>query len=242
MVSTTLETLPAMDVAGRLPRLRERFATRASTRCSSPACRTSATSRGSPGRPGWCSSPRPTRARHRRPVQGPVRRADRRVRCRRRVGVGTTQRRQSEILREAAAGDPRLGLEAHGVSWAQQRAFGDWFPDARAGRRPSASSRTPDGQGPGRGRAGAGRVRHRRRRARGRPPVAARCAERAGLRAPVGVRDAGAGRERRQLRRDRRVGPERRQAARPAVRPRRSRPTSWSSSTSGASSTGTART
>ncbi len=26
MVSTTLETLPAMDVAGRLPRLRERFA------------------------------------------------------------------------------------------------------------------------------------------------------------------------------------------------------------------------
>ena len=30
----------------------------------------------------------------------------------------------------AAAGIARLGLEAHGVSWAQQRAFGDWFPDA----------------------------------------------------------------------------------------------------------------
>jgi Xaa-Pro aminopeptidase len=34
-------------------------------------------------------------------------------------------------MSEAARGYRRLGLEAHGVTWAQQRAFaGEWFPDA----------------------------------------------------------------------------------------------------------------
>src|SRR2546429_6603417 len=34
-------------------------------------------------------------------------------------------------MSNAARGYQRLGLEAHGVTWAQQRAFaGEWFPDA----------------------------------------------------------------------------------------------------------------
>jgi Xaa-Pro aminopeptidase len=48
-----------------------------------------------------------------------------------RVEVGPTQAEQRKVLTAAAAGVARLGLEAHGVTWAQQRAFaGEWFPDA----------------------------------------------------------------------------------------------------------------
>jgi Xaa-Pro aminopeptidase len=39
--------------------------------------------------------------------------------------------RQAELLREATSGVARLGLEAHDVTWAQQRAMaGEWFPAA----------------------------------------------------------------------------------------------------------------
>jgi Xaa-Pro aminopeptidase len=48
-----------------------------------------------------------------------------------RIDVGLTAGRQREIVQEAAAGVPRLGLEAGAVTWAQQRRFdGEWFPDA----------------------------------------------------------------------------------------------------------------
>jgi Xaa-Pro aminopeptidase len=48
-----------------------------------------------------------------------------------RVDIGTTQARQREILQAVAAEIGHLGLEAHAVSWAQQRAFAtEWFPDA----------------------------------------------------------------------------------------------------------------
>jgi Xaa-Pro aminopeptidase len=48
-----------------------------------------------------------------------------------RIDVGLTGGRQREIVQEAAAGVPRLGLEAGAVTWAQQRRFdGEWFPDA----------------------------------------------------------------------------------------------------------------
>lgn len=41
------------------------------------------------------------------------------------AGVG-----QREILQKAAAGLGRIGLEAHGVTWAQQRSFAqEWFPE-----------------------------------------------------------------------------------------------------------------
>jgi Xaa-Pro aminopeptidase len=49
-----------------------------------------------------------------------------------RVDVGTSQARQREILQALAAEIGHLGLEAQAVSWAQQRAFADsWFPDAQ---------------------------------------------------------------------------------------------------------------
>ena len=48
-----------------------------------------------------------------------------------RVEVGATMTRQREIVAGAAAGVGRLGLEASSVTWAQQRSFaGEWFPDA----------------------------------------------------------------------------------------------------------------
>jgi Xaa-Pro aminopeptidase len=48
-----------------------------------------------------------------------------------RIEVGLTQAAPREARAAAVAGSARLGLEAHGVTWAQQRAFaGAWFPAA----------------------------------------------------------------------------------------------------------------
>jgi Xaa-Pro aminopeptidase len=48
-----------------------------------------------------------------------------------RIAIGTTAGRQRELLRDAVPAGTRLGLEAHGVTWAQQRAFAtEWFPEA----------------------------------------------------------------------------------------------------------------
>jgi Xaa-Pro aminopeptidase len=48
-----------------------------------------------------------------------------------RVEIGPSQAEQRKLLSAAAAGVARLGLEAHGVTWAQQRTFArEWFPDA----------------------------------------------------------------------------------------------------------------
>jgi Xaa-Pro aminopeptidase len=48
-----------------------------------------------------------------------------------RLEIRTSQADQRQALATAAKGIARLGLEAHGVTWAQQRAFaGEWFPDA----------------------------------------------------------------------------------------------------------------
>ncbi len=48
-----------------------------------------------------------------------------------RVEIRPHQADQRTALSTAAAGIARLALEAHGVTWAQQRAFaGEWFPDA----------------------------------------------------------------------------------------------------------------
>jgi Xaa-Pro aminopeptidase len=48
-----------------------------------------------------------------------------------RIEIRTAQAEQRTVLAEAARGFARMGLEAHGVTWAQQRAFaGEWFPDA----------------------------------------------------------------------------------------------------------------
>jgi Xaa-Pro aminopeptidase len=48
-----------------------------------------------------------------------------------RIEIRTAQAEQRAVLGGAAKPFSRLGLEAHGVTWAQQRAFaGEWFPDA----------------------------------------------------------------------------------------------------------------
>ncbi len=48
-----------------------------------------------------------------------------------RIEVGLTQAVQREVTTAAAAPFARLGLEAHGVTWAQQRSFAtEWFPNA----------------------------------------------------------------------------------------------------------------
>ncbi|HKA92626.1 MAG TPA: Xaa-Pro peptidase family protein [Acidimicrobiia bacterium] len=47
------------------------------------------------------------------------------------IEVRASQAGQRDVMRDAAAGYPRLGLEAHGVTWAQQRAFArEWFAGA----------------------------------------------------------------------------------------------------------------
>jgi Xaa-Pro aminopeptidase len=48
-----------------------------------------------------------------------------------RIEVRVSQAAQRDAMSDAARRYRRLGLEAHGITWAQQRAFADeWFPDA----------------------------------------------------------------------------------------------------------------
>lgn len=48
-----------------------------------------------------------------------------------RIEVRTSLAGQRDVMRDAAGGYGRLGLEAHGVTWAQQRAFAaEWFAEA----------------------------------------------------------------------------------------------------------------
>ncbi len=131
MTITTLGTLPPMDVAGRIPRLRERFAgaevdALLVTRLPNVRYLTGFT--GSAGMvlvtPTDALLVTDGRYQTQSAEQVVAAGADARV------GIGTTQARQREILGEAAAGTARLGLEAQGVSWAQQRSFAEWFPGA----------------------------------------------------------------------------------------------------------------
>jgi Xaa-Pro aminopeptidase len=46
------------------------------------------------------------------------------------IAIGLTQAAQRDALAAAASGVARLGLEADGVTWAQQRTFAGWFPEA----------------------------------------------------------------------------------------------------------------
>ena len=131
VTTTTLETLPPMDVAGRIPRLRERFAgaevdALLVTRLPNVRYLTGFT--GSAGMvlvtPTDALLVTDGRYQTQSAEQVAASGADARV------GIGTTQARQREILGEAAGGIARLGLEAQGVSWAQQRSFTEWFPGA----------------------------------------------------------------------------------------------------------------
>jgi Xaa-Pro aminopeptidase len=45
-----------------------------------------------------------------------------------RVEIAATSAEQRDVLSTANAGRAHLGLEAHGVTWAQQRSFAEWLP------------------------------------------------------------------------------------------------------------------
>jgi Xaa-Pro aminopeptidase len=121
-----------MDVAGRLPRLRERFdgaGIDALLVTRLPNVRYLSGFTGSAGmllvRP--ADAVLVTDGRYRDQAAEQVEAVGANVR----VDVGTTQARQREILQALTAEIGHLGLEAEAVSWAQQRAFAsEWFPDA----------------------------------------------------------------------------------------------------------------
>jgi Xaa-Pro aminopeptidase len=126
-----LTTLPTMEVASRIPRVRERFEAAGIdgllvTRLPNVRYLTGFTGSAAMVLITATDALLVTDGRYKDQSAEQIAESGARAR----VGVGTTQTKQSEILREAANGIGRLGLEAHGVSWAQQRAFGEWFPDA----------------------------------------------------------------------------------------------------------------
>jgi Xaa-Pro aminopeptidase len=120
-----------MDVAGRLPRLRERFdgaGIDALLVTRLPNVRYLTGFTGSAGmllvRPADAVLVTDGRYRDQAAEQVDA------VGAAARVDVGTTQARQREILQALTVEIGHLGLEAQAVSWAQQRAFAsEWFPD-----------------------------------------------------------------------------------------------------------------
>ena len=240
--------LPAMDVAGAArPRCASASTTPASTRCSSPACRTCATSPGFTGIGRARARHRGRRAaRHRRSLPRAGGRAARgggrrRPRRDRRHAGRAARGRCGRVADPGSAGSGSRRTASPGRSSARSPTSGSPASSCVATERPRRGLRR--GEGPGRGRPDPSGVRDRRRRARRRccPTLAEAPTERDfALALEFAMRERGA--TRRQLRPDRRVGPERREAARPARPTGRSGRASSSSSTSAASSTGTAPT
>ncbi len=161
------------------------------------------------------------------------------------AGVDARDRDRAHRRRAARAARRRGRRPARGSGSRSTRSpgrsrcdYADGVRRRRARARGRARRGAAPGEGRGRDRPHPARVRDRRRRV---PVVAAdarRAPDRARVRARARVRDARARRERQQLRSDHRVGPERREAAPRAERPRRSSATSSSCATSAASSTG----
>lgn len=129
--------LPPMDVAGRIPRLRERFdGARIDallvTRMVNVRYLTGFTGSAALLLVGPDDVLFVTDGRYRDQSAEQLAAAD--VEARVEVAVsGLAQQR--DLVRQAADRYLRVGLEAHGVTWAQQRAYADeWFPDGGAGR------------------------------------------------------------------------------------------------------------
>ena len=82
------------------------------------------------------------------------------------IEIGLSMAAQRDVLRARAKGIRRLGLEADGVTWAQQRAFAsEWFPDAELIPTEGLVDRERRGEGRRRGRAHRARRVDRGRRA-----------------------------------------------------------------------------
>ena len=149
---------------------------------------------------------------------------------------------QTSTLGHLVAPFARLGLEAHGVTWAQQRVWVEAFTGTTLVPTEDLVETLRRVKEPGE----VARIRAACAIAddalAAMLPTLADVADRAGLRAGARCRHARAGSEREQLRDHRRIGTQRGQAARPSGRAARSSTASWSSSTSDASSTGTAPT
>lgn len=132
MNATELDALPAMDVAARTDRLRARFdddGLDALLVSRLPNVRYLTGFTGSAGMVlvarDWSllvtDGRYATQAEEQLAASGA--RAD--------VAIGTTGAKQRDILRDAVRDGSRLGLEAHGITWAQQRAFAsEWFGHA----------------------------------------------------------------------------------------------------------------
>ena len=128
----TVTGLAPLAVSGRLERLRARLASSSSTRCSSPGCPTCATSPASPD-PRRCCSCSPT-ARCSCPTAAT---ASRRARRSHEAGVDVAVEIRTTMARAARGARvggtrrrERIGLEDHGVSWAQQRELAEAFGGA----------------------------------------------------------------------------------------------------------------
>lgn len=131
-MSVALAELPAMDVAGRTERLRARFETETVdavlvTRLPNVRYLTGFTGSAGMLLVGPDDMVFVTDGRYGEQAADQLGAAD----VPARIEVRASQAAQRDVMRDAAVGYPRLGLEAHGVTWAQQRAFAaEWFADA----------------------------------------------------------------------------------------------------------------
>ncbi len=109
------------------------------------------------------------------------------------VVIGATASEQHAALVAAVAGCPRLGLEADGVTWAQQRTFAGEFADHELVPTDRRRRGGPADQGARRGGPDPGGLRDGRRRARRAAAHARRRPHRARLRARRWSSGCGAG-------------------------------------------------
>jgi Xaa-Pro aminopeptidase len=131
-VSAALAQLPPMDVAGRAKRLRARFEPAGIdallvTRLPNVAYLTTFTGSAAMVLVGPDEVVFVTDGRYAEQAAEQLSAAG----VQARIEVRVSQAAQRDVMSDAAGGYGRLGLEAHGVTWAQQRAFaGEWFPEA----------------------------------------------------------------------------------------------------------------
>src|SRR5262245_64997956 len=128
--TTSLTDLPAMDVGARADRVRARFAVAGVdallvTRLPNVRYLTGFTGSAGLVLLGADAMLLVTDGRYAEQSRAQVEAAG----VRAEVAIGATQAEQRDALVVAAAPYPRLGLEAHGVTWHQAREYESWFAD-----------------------------------------------------------------------------------------------------------------